>query len=171
MKSRLPYLIFLLTMGISFQFLIAQTENAPPSVAAALTIKLAAFEKHIMSADSISIYVIGSEDVAVELQKGIGSRIGNGTLKSVQYGNILPVSPPSILFIGEHTNLDSALAFTHQHHLLSVTHISDLVQKGVTLGLSVGDDGKPLIKLNLTSTIEEQLSWNPAIMKVAKTVK
>lgn len=49
--------------------------------------------------------------------------------------------------------------------------LPDLASKGVTLSFGIDGDGKPAIKLNLTSTIEENVVWNPAIMKVVTTVK
>jgi hypothetical protein len=149
----------------------AQSNMAPPPVAAALAIKVAAFEKNLSTADEISIFVLKSEDVANELRKGIGAKIGNATLTRVESGNVLPDSIPSLLFVGEGCDLDQALSYTRKYRIMSITHINDFSSKGVTVCLSVGRDGKPQIILNLSSTIEEGLSWNPAIMKVAKTVK
>ena len=45
-----------------------------------------------------------------------------------------------------------------------------LSASGVTLGFGV-TGGKPKILLNLTSSVDEACDWNPAIMKVAKTIK
>ncbi len=164
----LPTLIGILTVCGP---IMAQEEDAPASVAAALTIKLAAFEKNIAESEGVVVYVLSAPEVAAELQKGIGTRIGSTTLTDVQSGDKLPESVPSILYIGENAELDSALTYTRSRHILSVTHRIDLVKSGVTIGFGVGNDGKPVIRLNLTSTIEEGLSWNPAIMKVAKTEK
>jgi hypothetical protein len=149
----------------------AQTENTSPPIAAALTIKVAAFEKHLSTTDEISIFVLKSDEVASELMKGIGTKIGNATLTRVESGDTLPDNIPSLLFIGEGSDLFKTLAYTRNQKIMSVTHINDYSSKGVTICLGVGQDGKPQIILNLTSTIEEGLSWNPAIMKVAKTVK
>jgi len=151
--------------------LAAQTENAPASLAVALTLKLTAFEKNISSSDSISIFVFGAPTVAEEFQTMIGNAIGNSALKAVQQGDTLPEQPPTILFIGPESDIDQAITYSRQHKILSITATPALVNKGVTLGIGVGNDGKPAIKLNLTSTIEEGITWNPAIMKIAKTVK
>ena len=156
---------------MSLGYLKAQTGITPPPVAAALTIKVAAFEKHLSTTDEISIFVLKSDEVANELIKGIGTKIGNATLIRVESGDTLPDNIPSLLFIGEGSDLFKALAYTRNQKIMSVTHIDDYSSRGVTICLGVGQDGKPQIILNLTSTIEEGLSWNPAIMKVAKTVK
>lgn len=55
--------------------------------------------------------------------------------------------------------------------MLTVTNDPGIVSDGATLGVVVGDDGKPKILLNLTSSVEEGVDWNPAIMKVAQTIK
>ena len=138
----------LIILLVSSGYLNAQTANAPPPVAAALTLK-----------------------VAAELKKGIGTRIGEATLTYVESGDTLPDYIPSLLYMGEGCDLFKALAYTRNHEIMSVTHIDDYSSRGVTVCLGVGQDGKPQIILNLTSTVEEGLSWNPAIMKVAKTVK
>ena len=156
---------------LSSGHLNAQTGNTPPPVAAALTLKVAAFEKSLSTAEKISVYVLNSDEVAAELMKGIGTRIGEATLTHVESGDTLPDYIPSLLFIGEGCDLYKALSYTRNHKIMSVTHIDDYSSRGVTVCLGVGQDGKPQIILNLTSTIEEGLSWNPAIMKVAKTVK
>lgn len=161
----------LIILLVSSGYLNAQTANAPPPVAAALTLKVAAFEQHLSTTDRISIYVLNSEEVAAELKKGIGTRIGEATLTYVESGDTLPDYIPSLLYMGEGCDLFKALAYTRNHEIMSVTHIDDYSSRGVTVCLGVGQDGKPQIILNLTSTVEEGLSWNPAIMKVAKTVK
>jgi len=47
----------------------------------------------------------------------------------------------------------------------------DLVKEGVALGIGVGSDGKPKVILNLSATAEENLTWNPAILKMARIIK
>jgi hypothetical protein len=132
---------------------------------------VAAFEKNIASGPEVKIYVLHAPEVAAELEKGIGTKIGNAVLKSVQSGQSLPGQPVNILVLGGAADLNAALNYTRTNHVLSITGSQDLMPKGVTVGIGIGNDGKPMIRLNLTSTIEEGLSWNPAIMKVAKTVK
>lgn len=150
----------------------AQVKEAPANVIAALIVKLAGFEKNISgNAGDITIYVLGAADVANELKKGIGKQIGNATLKSVETGNNLPTNKPAILHVGDASKAQEAIQYTRSNKILSTTGQPNLVTDGVTLGIGVGEDGKPKILLNLTSSVEEGLDWNPAIMKVAKTIK
>jgi len=146
-------------------------ESAPPNIAAALTMKVVKYERNISGGGEVSIYVLGNPEVQAQLAQGIGKKIGSAVLKSVEGGDALPGNPPSILFVGSPSKLESALEYTRGQKILSATNIPDLVPKGVTLGLAVGDDGKPRIVINLTSSSEENLNWNAAIMKVAQTIK
>ncbi len=150
----------------------AQMKDAPADVAAAIIIKIAAFEKKVSSEEkSITIYVLGDPAVAAEFKKGIGQSIGKATLKNVERGAGLPGSPPDILYIGDRTNIKAVLEYTHTNKVLSATGIPDLVEKGVALGVGIGEDDKPKVLLNLTGSAEEGLNWNPAVIKIAKTIK
>lgn len=160
---------FLLTVSLLVVFngfLTAQVNEAPAPIAAALLVKVIGFEKNI-SASDISIYVFGSGDIANELKKVIGQ----ANIKNVQSGNRLPSSKPSILFVANDGKVDAATKYTQDNKVLSATNIPDLVSKGVTLGFGVGNDNKPKILLNVTSSAKEGLDWNPAIMKVAQIIK
>jgi|GEM_PF-735237 len=148
-----------------------QVLDAPPSIAAALTVKLAAFYKNIDAGGDVTVYVMGSPQVAAELEKGIGTAIGTSKLARVSSGDKVPGQKPSILFVGNQVNLDEAIAYSRAQKILTMTSLPDLVDRGVTLGIGVGNDGKPKVILNLESTIKENITWNPAIMKIARTVR
>src|SRR3990172_736844 len=149
----------------------AQVTEAPANVAAALVVKILGFEKNIGGSGDVTIYVLGAADVESELKKGVGKPIGGAVLKEVTSGNGLPGTKPSVLFIGDAAKQAEVTRYCQANKVLSITSIPDLVSKGITLGFGVGDDGKPKILLNLTSSVEEGLDWNPAIMKVAQTIK
>jgi len=157
----------LIFSGLTF----GQEREAPPYVAAALIIKLAAFETNISSSEEVSIYILGESEITAELEKGIGQAIGSAKLASVGSGNTLPEEKPSILVIGSSEKKDIGIEYSQQFDILTMTGHIDLVDDGVTLGFGIGENGKPVIKLNLSSTVLENVSWNPAIMKLAKTVK
>jgi hypothetical protein len=145
---------------------LAQVKDTPAPIAAALLVKVISFEKNISSSD-ITIYVLGSSEITAELKKAIGQ----ANIKNVLSGNSLPATKPSILFIGDANKIAVAIEYTRKNKILSATNIPDLVAKGVTLGFGLGDDNKPKILLNLNSSVEEGLDWNPAIMKVAQIIK
>jgi len=155
---------------LGFVSTICGQASAPANVAAALTLKILKYERNISSGGDVTIYVIGAPDVQSELTKGVGKPIGNSTLKAVDGGKGVPSSAPSILFIGNAAQLEAATAYTQEQDIMSVTHNPDLVSRGATLGIGVGDDGKPRIMINLTSSAEENLNWNSAIMKIATTI-
>ena len=92
-------------------------------------------------------------------------------MQKVTASDGLPATPPNILYIGTADAVAGALVYTHEKKIMSITSIPELIQKGITLGLELGDDGKPKILLNLSSSKEEGLDWNPAIMKIAKTTE
>ena len=163
--SIVAMMMFLLSTEVTAQ------KNAPVNIAAALTYKVIKYEKNIESSGEISIYILGASDIQSELEKGVGKEIGNSVLKSVDGGDELPTTKPSVLFVGNESSMNEALDYSREHKVLTVTHIPALVTQGVTLGLGIGDAGKPCILINLTSSVEENLNWNAAIMKVAKTIK
>lgn len=145
--------------------------EAPPNIASALMLKLISFEKQLNKSGELSIFVLGSPAMATELSKAQGKQIGKAVLKSVVEGNTIPAQKPSIIFVGDASKLAEATAYSRAEKILSVTNLPNLAEKGITLNIGVGDDGKPSIVLNLTSSKAEGLDWNPAIMKIAKTVK
>ena len=158
-------------LGIVFLFslnnpLFAQVKDVPAPIAAALFVKVIGFEKNISNAE-ITIYVLGSSELALELKKAIGQ----ANIKNVLSGNNLPTTKPSVIFIADESKMAAAIEYTRKNKILSVTNIPDLVAKGITLGFGIGADNKPKILLNLNSSVEEGLDWNPAIMKVAQIIK
>ncbi len=170
-KQKLIYVLLASLILLFGSNVIAQVQDAPASVAAAMILKVVGFEKGISAGGDVNIYVLGAADVASELKKGIGTAIGKATLKSVESGEALPGTKPTILFIGNAAKLSDCLAYTHANKILSTTGKPDLVSSGVTLGFGVGADSKPKILLNLSASSEEGLEWNPAILKVAQTIQ
>ena len=171
MKKKSSTVTMIVSMILFFCTEVSAQKNAPASIAAALTYKVIKYEKTIESSGEISIYVLGAVDIQSELEKGIDKEIGGSILKSVDGGEGLPASKPSVLFVGSESKLNTAINYSREHKVLTVTNIPGLVTSGVTLGIGIGDDGKPCILINLTSSVEENLNWNAAIMKVAKTIK
>lgn len=149
-----------------------QTQETPANVAAALILKVAAYERNISDkAEDVTVYVMGAVEVADELRKGIGKSVGNSTLNAIEEGDGLPSIKPSILYIGDESRVNEALEYTRSNKILSVTGKPSLVTEGVTLGIGISDSGKPEIIINLSSSVEEGLDWNASIMRVAKTIK
>ncbi len=146
--------------------------DAPPDVASALIIKLVALEKSLVGVGGdIVIHVMGSPAIAEALNKAVGISIGKGKLAKVTGGDAIPAEKPTVLCLADATKVAEVTAYTRKEKVLSVTNLPDLVGKGISLGIGVGDSGKPEVTLNITASKAEGLDWNPAIMKIAKTVK
>jgi hypothetical protein len=170
-KTRITIACVLCLMALVVMPSLGQAKEAPPNVIAALIVKLAALEKNISGAGDVSVYVLGSADVAAELKKLSGEKIGGATLSAVMEGAGMPGVKPHILYIGDGTKLGAATSYTQSNKALSVSGVPGSAEKGASLGLEIGDDGKPKITLNLTSSKAEGLDWNPAIMKIVQTTK
>ena len=164
--------LFVVVCGLlAFNPVPAFGENAPADVASALLIKLAAFEKNTSNGGDLTIYVLGSSEVAAKLKGAVGEKIGSATLKAVNSGNDLPADKPAVLFLGDAAKVADVTAYTQSNKVFSATNNPELAAKGISLGIGIGGDGKPEVVLNVTSSKAEGLDWNPAIMKIAKTVK
>jgi hypothetical protein len=148
-----------------------QVLPAPPELAAALLVKLAAFEKRTAAAGDVTVYVLGDARAAAEFRKCVGTPIGTSRLARVGSGTVLPSEAPSILFVGEKADVKAAVGYSQNRKIMSAAADPARVTEGVSLGVGVGTDGKPKIVLNLSSSSEEDLDWNPAILKLAKTIR
>jgi hypothetical protein len=144
--------------------------TAPAALQAALFLKLLAFNKNISASGAITIYVVGSPDFAAEMKKAEGKPVGGATIGKVVEGTGVPSEKPSVIYIGSESSLAQILAYTKGNKILSITGIPDLVSKNVTLAVGTSE-GKPKIMLNLSSSKDEGVDWNPAILKVAATIK
>jgi hypothetical protein len=158
----MKFVKFLSLLVVLFSFnaqTFGQLKNAPSSVTTALFVKIIGFEKKI-SRNQMSIYVLGSSDLADELKKAIGET----NIKNVSSGNTLPKTKPSVLFICDEKQLSEAMKYTYENKVLSATNIPSLVIKGITLGFGVGVDEKPKILLNLNSASKEGCDWDATVL-------
>lgn len=143
---------------------------APAPLQAALFLKLLAFDKNIASGGTITIYVVGATEFAAEMKKTEGKPVGTATLGKVIEGDGVPSEKPSVIYIGTEAKLSDILAYTKANKILSITGNPSLVSKNVSLLVGISE-GKPKIMLNLSSSKDEGIDWNPAILKVAATMK
>ena len=166
-KRRLQKVYLLLVfLGLALFSVPVQAQQAPANLQAALIMKLLAFYTNL-GADPFTIHVIGAPDVAAELEKHVGKPAGKATLNGVTQGDS-PSGGPKVVYVGG--NVESSIGWTATNQVLSVTGNPDFVPQGVTLGIAI-EDKKPKILLNLTSSKNEGINWNPAILKVAATIK
>ncbi len=154
---------------------VDRVENTPEAlsanVVAALMIKLLVFEKNISGAGDLSVYVLGAPHIAEELRKTVGKNLGGAIVRAVLEGEELPKTKPGVLYVGSAAKAEEAKRYCRSNRILSVTGIEQLVYDGITLGLGLGNDGRPKVLLNLSASAAEGLYWNADIMKIAKTIK
>ena len=129
--------------------------------------KLLAFYTNLGS-NPFTIHVIGNPDVAKELKGMVGKTAGKATLNAVTEGDGPPGGEAQVIYIGK--DVKELTSYTQANKVLSITGTPDFVTKGVTLGVGI-ENKKPRIFLNLSSSKSEEINWNPAILKVAKTIK
>lgn len=169
LSTRLITVIFMISLFLR-PAMSENIGNAPVPIQAALFLKLLEFDKNISSGGSINIYVIGSSEFAGEMKKAEGKTVGAAKIGKVIEGSDLPSEKPSVIYIGNASMLSKVQTYTTANKVLSITGIPDLTSKGVTLAIGISE-GKPKIMLNLSSSKDEGIDWNPAILKVAATVK
>ena len=146
--------------GFSFE------TEAPAKLQAALIMKLLTYYNNLGTKD-YTIYVVGAEDVANELKGAIGKKTGKATLAAVTSGATAPSGGADIVYVG--ADVQGSISYTQRTSTLSITGNPDFLNQGVTLGIGLAA-GKPKIFLNLTASKAENADWNPAILKVAKTL-
>jgi hypothetical protein len=153
-------------------FSASDASDAPPDVASKLVIQLVTFEKTLMSTEGeMTIHVVGSAELASALKNSVGWQLGKRKLSKVTSSNALPTEAPDVLFLCDKNKLSEVIEYTRKEQIFSMTNIPKLVKKGVSLGIGVGGKGQPTVTLNLSASKAEGLDWNPAILKIAKTVK
>jgi hypothetical protein len=160
----------LLILGVIIQLVSAQNESAPAPVQAALFLKLLEFNKNISTAGKITIYVVDSPDFAAAMKKAEGKTVGGAVIDKVIEGSGIPTEKPSVIYVGSEPLVSNLLEYSSTNKILSITGNPLLAEKGVTLAVGTSG-GKPKILLNLSSSKEEGIDWNPAILKVAATMK
>ena len=174
MKSIKPqnYFFVLLSLLLICSTTTLQAEIAPPNMASGLILQFLAFEKNLMSTDTeMKIHIIGDQDLADEMKKSIGTKIGNRNLSSITNSNSLPSDEIDVLIISNDKKIDEAIAYTRKNKIPSITNNPELVEKGISLGVGMNETGGQVILVNLSATVEENLDWKPVILKIAKTVK
>lgn len=160
----------LLVLASAVPLLAEDIDIAPAKLQAGLFAKLLAFNKGLASGGDITIYVMGSPEFAEAMKSGIGRSVGQSTITSVTHGDGLPAEKPGVIYVGSASLTDTVVEYTRANHVMSITGRPDQVEKGITLGVGVLG-GKPRVLLNLSSSKEEGIDWNPALLKISTVIK
>jgi hypothetical protein len=144
--------------------------EAPVTLQAALFLKLLPFDKNIVSTGAVTIYVANAPEFAAEMKKAEGKLVGSAVISKVIDGKGVPTEKPSVLYIGSESGLKELVAYTKENKVLSISGKPDLSSKDISLFVGISNE-KPKILLNLSASKDEGIDWNPAILKVAATIK
>jgi len=155
------------TFILTWAPLLMAQRIAPAKIQAALFSKLLAFYTNL-GTEEFSIHVVDTPAIAKELEKMVGSKMGNAVLKAVTTGDGPPTDGAKVVYISKMQ--EDIITYTHDTKALSITGNPDLVSAGVTLGVGV-ENNKPKILLNLTASKSEGIVWNPAILRVAERIE
>ena len=148
--------------------LLENLENPPADLTAALILKVAGFEQGLSKKrNPLVIYVLGAPDVAESLRAGVGRQIGSAIVGKVLAGNNLPAEKPDILYVGNEVKSKVALIYSQAKKVLSVSSVPSVVRQGVSLGISVGSNRKPLILINRSASAIEGNHWNGNVNDIA----
>lgn len=158
-------MIMSLIFVIVTPFTMAQ-RVAPAKVQAKMFGKLLAFYTNLGTKE-FKIHVVGAPSVAKEFNKLVGTKIGNATLAGVSQGDGLPEAKADVIYLAK--KHEAVSAFAKEKRVLSITGNPKLVENGATLGVGIAG-GKPKILLNVNTSKEEGIIWNPAILRVAQKV-
>ena len=104
------------------------------------------------------------------MKKAEGKAVGAATIGKVIEGTVVPTEKPSVIYIGSESVLSQLQTYTSTNKVLSITGNPEFVAKGVSMSVGISE-GKPKIMLNLSASKDEGVDWNPAILKVAATIK
>ena len=148
----------------------AEYGKAPADIQATLFLKIFLFNNDLNKGKDIRIHVIDAPEFAAEIKKAEGNKIGKSKIVAVTAGSTLPDERPSIVYIGDPERTEEITQYTRAEHILSITGLPELVERGVTLGVGVVDK-KPKILFNLSASKEENMDWNPVILEISTIVK
>lgn len=142
-----------------------------PELQVALALKVLPFAKaKNLDMEKIRFHVMGSKTVAEKLKSLIGGDIGKARIVEVTEGSELPAVAPSVIYIGGKQDLAAALDYAKRQSVLTLTGNPEIVENGPAIGIG-GVNDKPKIFVNLATSKDEGIQWEPAIFKIATTVK
>lgn len=168
MKKFYKSVLFLpLLFCLAGSFVQAAEGKAPAKLQAAIIVKLLPMYNNLAGKE-YTIHVIDAPDVAQELQGMVGKTTGKGVLKNVTSSAGVPSGGAEIVYIGG--NASAGIDYSTKNSVLSITGDLNTAKSGATLCIGL-ENAKPKIYLNLTSSKAVGADWNPAILKLAQTIK
>ncbi|MCP4109349.1 MAG: YfiR family protein [Desulfobacteraceae bacterium] len=169
-ESLCVIVVLFIIMAASLPAFAKSRRQVPINVQVTLFTRLLYFHNGISNGGNITICVIGSSEFAREMKKKIGTKIGTSKLAEVRESNDIPTEKPSVIYLNDPGMLEKVIQYTRKNKVLSISGKERVLLGGITLGI-VDNNRKPKIMLNLSSSVEEGVDWNHAILKVASSFK
>lgn len=157
--------VVLVLLGASLG--VARERSLPPSLTAAIIVRVVAFETSERDGPALSIHVLDDETLAKELKGHVGVAVGSRTLTNVSFGANLPAGDADVVIATKKNNLSKAIKYSKEVGAISVATDPALAALGVSL-VVFDDEGMPGVLLNRAAAKREGLHWEPEILQIAQ---
>lgn len=143
----------------------------PSSLQVILISKLLVHEEQFGQKKKLSVYVINNEEIYQAFNKLNDVNTNNGVYFSeIGSGKELPQKHYDLVYLNETKLLPKAKDYVRRHRTALITGLPELVKQGITLGTGT-IDGKPKFYLNITTSNQAGLSWQPKILSFVDIFK
>lgn len=163
------FLLIALALFIVTPMTVKAIDKVPHKFQTALVLRLMEYNQSITDKkDDIYIYVVGNPKMAKYLEKIVGKKVGKSTIKGiVQKAGVLG-KEPKVIYVSDESQIKDVKQYSRKHKAMTITGSPAIVEKGVTVGFDLVNKKIKLI-LNLLSSEEEGIIWNPKILNFALT--
>lgn len=161
----------ILTISLTVSSVSAENRRASASQITHAIISACIFEEGINEMENITIYVMGNDSIAETLKLYLNRSLGKATLREIKSGKTPPAEKPTIILVGHPELADNAIAYCQENNVLSITHIPEVLKKGISLGVGLDKSGEPELIINREATIREGKSWKKPMIKMARIIE
>lgn len=168
-RCNILFLCSLLFVFSNWPLACASDGSLPPSLSAAILIRVISFEELSKNEKDISIHILDEGILSEEIKAHVNARVGSGRLARVTVGADIPDALVDVVVITKASQLEAALEYTERFGSISVGMESAFAERGVSLTI-YDDEGMPGILLNRGASDKEGLRWEPEILQVAKVI-
>lgn len=141
---------------------------------------LCALNQTLQNKETLSVYVLGDEEVANELQIFYNQNIGGIKLVSIENGTDLPQVKPDVMIIIDDSNISELKDYCRTNNVLSISKSSFACQSGLSTAIvamvptTIEHEysmTSVYAQINKKALFAEGMKFYPQLMKVAKPVE
>lgn len=148
------------------------TQTTPDKILSALVIKIIQYDRSISEANkNIHIYVWKRASLASEMKSNIGKLLGSSKLTEVTHGNGIPISLPSVIIASPGEGFEEITNYAEKNKILVISDGNWKQSNGASVWISIGDDKKPKITVDINVSLKSAIDWNSALFKVAQVIR